>query len=279
MRAFVVRAPIAISKMMSATDVDFACTMCAKCCHDLRLPLTVDEAIAWLGRGGTVELLCEAVPWHAEPPPENLLAAHKRRRSFAGRSGRLPVRLIVILAASFAGPCPNLRPDNRCGIYVQRPLVCSIYPAEINPFIGLEPRNKACPPEAWRAGAPAFLRGARLADASTAERVERSRAVDANEAPVKERLCRALGIDRAAISNEGFVVYSPPAGLLLDTLRAIRSERAAGIGSPAPLTGDSEWRLLSNRKVSVDALAAVGADGEFADNLTRASYAYLSLFD
>ncbi|MGN6320067.1 YkgJ family cysteine cluster protein [Trinickia sp.] len=265
--------------MMNATNVDFACTKCAKCCHDLRLPLTVDEAIAWLARGGTVELLCEAVPWHAEPPPENLSAAHKRRRSFAGRSGRLPVRLIVILAAAFAGPCPNLMPDNRCGIYALRPLVCRIYPAEINPFIGFEPRNKACPPEAWSQRAPAFVRGGRLVDASTAELAERSRAVDANEAPLKEQLCRALGIDRAAISNEGFVVHTPNAGLLLDTLRAIRAQPEADIGSQPPLAGNSEWRLLSNRKVSVDALVAVGADGEFADNLTRASYAYLSLFD
>jgi hypothetical protein len=53
-------------------DIDFDCTMCGKCCHDLRLPLTVTEAIAWLERGNDVQILCEALPWPEEPPAENL---------------------------------------------------------------------------------------------------------------------------------------------------------------------------------------------------------------
>ena len=116
-------------------DIDFECTMCGKCCHDLRLPLTVTEAVAWLERGNNVQILCEALPWPEEPPAENRLATHKRRRSFASMSGSLPTRVLVTLAAVYAGPCPNLRPDMRCAIYEQRPLVCRIYPAEINPFI------------------------------------------------------------------------------------------------------------------------------------------------
>ena len=46
-------------------------------------------------------------------------------------SGSLPTRVVVILTGAYEGPCPNLQPDMRCGIYEQRPLVCRIYPAEI----------------------------------------------------------------------------------------------------------------------------------------------------
>ncbi|HMD72294.1 MAG TPA: YkgJ family cysteine cluster protein [Steroidobacteraceae bacterium] len=63
----------------------------------------------------------------------------------------MPMRVIVILAAYFSGACPNLAADAHCKIYQRRPLVCRIYPAEINPFILLKPGNKACPPEAWNA--------------------------------------------------------------------------------------------------------------------------------
>ena len=139
-------------------DIDFECTMCGNCCHDLRLPLTVAEALAWLGRGNEVQILCEALPWPEEPAADNLQAAHKRRRSFAAMSGSLPTRIVVILTGAFVGPCPNLQADMRCRIYEERPFVCRIYPAEINPFIELVPANKGCPPEAWTPGLAPLVR-------------------------------------------------------------------------------------------------------------------------
>jgi Fe-S-cluster containining protein len=126
-------------------DIDFGCTICGKCCHDLRLPLAVTEAVAWLERGNDVQILCDASPWLEEPPEDNLQAVHRRRRSFAAMSGSLLTRVVVILAGAYAGPCPNLQPHMRCGIYEQRPLVCRIYPAEIIPFVELTPMHKACP--------------------------------------------------------------------------------------------------------------------------------------
>ena len=273
--------PAGTVTMMNATDVDFACTQCAKCCRDLRLPLTIDEAIEWLVRGGVVEVLCEAMPWLAEPPPHHIGAAHQRRRSFAASSGELPIRVIAILTAAFAGPCPNLQDDNRCGIYARRPLVCRIYPAEINPAVVFDPHHKACPSEAWATGSPPLLRAGRLVDARTIELIERSRETDVNEVPLKAQLCRALGIDRAAISNEGFAVYSPQAGRLLDALRAVRRQAAqdsVSLGFNAP---ETRWRLVSNRTASVAALAAVGAHGEFAGTLSTLSgrFGYLPLGD
>jgi len=85
-------------------DVDFECTMCGKRCHDLRLPLAVTEAVAWLERGNDVQILCDASPWLEGQPEDNLQAAHRRRRSFAEMSGSLPMRVVVILAGAYAGP-------------------------------------------------------------------------------------------------------------------------------------------------------------------------------
>jgi Fe-S-cluster containining protein len=147
--------------------LSFACTQCGRCCQNHRVPLTVHEAMAWLRRGGDVHLLCDAVVWPAEPPADDAFAAYKRQRSFAAASAVMAVRVGVILAASFPGRCPNLMDDNRCGIYAERPLVCRIYPASINPFEPLGAESKACPPEAWDARGPAFVRAGQLVDHAT----------------------------------------------------------------------------------------------------------------
>jgi Fe-S-cluster containining protein len=255
-------------------DIDFECTMCGNCYHDLRLPLTVTEALAWLERGNEVQLLCEALPWPEEPAADNLQAAHKRRRSFAATSGSLPTRIVVILTGAFAGPCPNLLADMRCRIYEERPLVCRIYPAEINPFIELEPASKGCPPEAWTPGLAPLVRAGRLIDATTVDLIDRSRAADTADAPAKQRLCALLGIDAAALSNEGFVVHSPSREKLLAALREVSaagSRDAAAEAMPA-------WRFVSNRRATVDTLASVGALGELAAVDGEVAFAYLGFF-
>ncbi len=129
-------------------DIHFNCTQCGRCCRDTRVPLTASEAVAWLNRGHEVQLLCEASPW---PPAldSEPRALHFKRRSFTVASGSMPARVVVILVANVVGDCPNLLPSRRCGIYEIRPLVCRIYPAEVNPFVILERDKKACPQEAW----------------------------------------------------------------------------------------------------------------------------------
>lgn len=255
-------------------DIDFECTMCGKCCHDLRLPLTFTEAIAWLERGDLVQLLCEALPWPEEPPPDNLFAAHKRRRSFAADSGSLPARIIVILTGAYAGPCPNLRADSGCNIYDERPLVCRIYPAEINPFTALSPADKACPPEAWAPGKPQLLRGGVLVDAGTIELIARSRNADAHDAPLKQQLCSRLGIDQAALSNEGFVAHTPDQKALLAALREV----AADSDFSAPST-PSSWQFVSNRRATVDTLVSVGARSTLVDRTGASAVEYLGFFE
>lgn len=252
-------------------DIDFKCTMCGKCCHDLRLPLTVKEAVAWLDRGNDVQVICEALPWPEEPPPGNLQAAHKRRRSFAAISGSLPTRVVAVLAAAYKGPCPNLQSDMRCGIYEQRPLVCRIYPAEINPFIELTPTHKACPPDAWTAGLPPLLRAGKLVDVGMLPLIQQSRDADSNDLPIKQRVCEILGIDQAGVSNEGFVAHSPDRFDLLAALHDASDERDAASLPPG-------WRFVSNRKTTVDALESVGAIGSLVDVNNTAGFEYLGFF-
>ncbi len=259
-------------------SLNFECAPeCGGCCRDLRLPLTIAEAIAWLERDGQLELLCEAIPWESEPAPDQLVAAHKRRRSFPASSGKLPIRVIVVLAARFVDGCPNLLPDMRCGIYHERPLVCRIYPAEINPFISLEPSQKMCPPSAWQKPTP-FMREGRIIDAQVADDIASSREADHREAPLKARVCAALGVDIAAFSTLGFAVHHPDRDALLHALRSVQANAASeavtesglsGAGSDAAsanssgASGDVEaapqWRFTNDRADYTEALESIGA--------------------
>jgi hypothetical protein len=221
--------------------------------------------------GHQVQVLCEAWPWPIEPPQGDLPAHHRRRRSFSTPSGSLPVRVIVILAASFDGACPNLGSDLRCGIYARRPLVCRIYPAEINPFIKLVPEHKACPAEAWGPGRTPLLRLDRLVDSSMRSLVQQSRDADVSDVSIKQRLCAALGLDAAALANEGFVVHAPQRDVLLEELVRLKREPDRGKDAGA-------WRFVSNQPATVDSLTRMGAICHLVQGGENASsFTYLGL--
>jgi Fe-S-cluster containining protein len=254
-------------------DIHFACTTCGRCCHDLRLPLTIAEARAWLTRGGQVELLCEAIPWPTEPDADNRQAAYKRARSSPAYSGTLPVRISIILTTAYAGPCPNLRDDMLCGIYEERPMVCRIYPAEINPFVALMPENKACPPEAWLA-TPSQKQHV-VVDATTYALIQQSRAASEAETPLRMQICRELGIQHAALANEGFVIHAPGSEALLAALDQCHA-------TPRPneeLAHESaQWTFLSNRADTIDTLTSVGATSHPDQLSGNESFRYLGFF-
>ncbi len=221
----------------------------------------------WLTDGNEVQVICEAVPWPAEPDAKDLPAAHRRRRSFPTASGSMATRVIVILAASFAGACPYLQPDMKCGMYPTRPLVCHIYPDEINPFIALNPKNKACPPEAWAESGPLLQRDGRLMDANIQELIETSRETDMREVDAKQRLCTALGLDSTSLAGEGFVVYAPGRSELLTELRrAVVPDDAAHAGT---------WRFISNQAATIAALGKLGAVGTLVGAADRLPFEYL----
>ncbi|HEY0270451.1 MAG TPA: YkgJ family cysteine cluster protein [Sphingomonas sp.] len=237
---------------MTALDTHFACTACGRCCHDLKLLLDVGEAVAWTRRGGRVQILCEAIPWPAEPADDDAQGRYKRDRAFAATSGGLPVRITVLLVATFDGACPNLRADLLCDIYEQRPTVCRIYPAEISPFVAFARESKACPPDAWMPRGPLLVRAGWVADAETAALIALSRAAAAAEIDVKARLCARLGIAEAALANEGFAIHTPDGAALIDALAWARTAP----GGPA-----EPWRIASNRATTLAMLADAGADG------------------
>jgi Fe-S-cluster containining protein len=247
----------------------FGCTGCGQCCTDLRLPLTFAEATGWIERGGQLELLCEALPWPVEPEPDNAYAAYKRKRTFAAISGELPVRIGITLAAAFSGPCPNLDEKMRCGIYEQRPLVCRVYPAEINPFFALKPEFKLCPPEAWQARVPFAIDGV-LVDAATRDAIDASRRADEASVEMKRALCQRLGVNSASVANEGFVIVSPDRERLRAALLDVQRD-ASEPASPAM------WTLVSNRPATVDTLVKVGAQSVMDIDANREGYRYIGL--
>jgi Fe-S-cluster containining protein len=235
-------------------ELRYLCTQCGKCCHDLWLPLSVAESIQWLRDGNPVQVICEAVPWTGEPSPDDQTAIYWRNRSFAAHSGTLPTRVIVILAANFAGACPNLQASMRCGIYERRPLVCRIYPAEISPFTQLVPSKKACPPEAWGGDRPVLIRDGAVVDAVVRDHQERWRETDAADARTKAHLCAALRVNAAALTKEGHVIYSPDPALLLRALERAAEERDL---EPPQI----DWQFVSGRAATLADIAIVGAVG------------------
>jgi len=222
----------------------------------------------WLTAGHSVQLICEATPWLEEPPADDRKAAHRRRRSFAAVSGSMPARVVVILAANFAGSCPNLMTDMRCGIYERRPLVCRVYPAEINPFIKLDAARKSCPTEAWSVEHPLLLRDGHVADARVRANIRQSRDTDRRNVAIKRRLCMALNLNSAALADEGFVVHSPDRGVLLTELA-----RAAEDGDTE--TADADWCFISNRAETVASLAVHGALASLAGTSGKPPFEYL----
>jgi Fe-S-cluster containining protein len=251
-------------------DLHYNCTQCGKCCRDIKLPLTVLEAMDWLRSGHPVQIICEALPWPEEPPADDRKAAHRRRRSFATMSGSMPTRVVSILAANLTGPCPNLQADMRCGIYERRPLVCRIYPAEINPFVQLDPAKKACPPEAWTVDHPLIQRDGRVVDDRVRQDIQQSRDTDAREVGIKRRLCAALELNAAALADEGFVVYSPDGAALL-------TELARAVDHPDGETIETQWRFISNRAETIDSLALRGAIGSHVRERDNGSFEYFAM--
>jgi Fe-S-cluster containining protein len=230
--------------------------------------LTVSEAIDWLTAGREVQLICEAVPWPNEPPADDQKAAYRRRRSFATMSGSTPTRVVVILAANLAGACPNLQADMRCGIYERRPLVCRIYPVEVNPFAQLEPAKKACPPEAWTADRPLLQRDGRALDELVRRNIQRWRDTDVHDVEIKARLCAALDLNCAAVADEGFVVHSPDGAAFLAALtQAVHPNDSA--------TDHGDWRFVSHRSETIDSLEAGGAVVLPAREGERMPYEYI----
>jgi Fe-S-cluster containining protein len=220
------------------------------------------EAIAWLEEDGQVSIYCEAIP---ETPSESLTPrmAHRKRRGFTVVCGDGKIHVTAILAATLTGPCKNLGEDLKCRIYERRPLVCQIYPAEISPFVELDPKKKACPPEAWPMAEPdknPFLQ-------YLPSLAEKSRQTDYNEASRKGLVCDELGIDASGLADEGYVRHFPESGAFLAALK--KAVQAA----PETSVNGQRWRLFS-RTLAAQPRESHGLD-VITEKPAEAGYQYL----
>lgn len=223
-------------------DLRFGCTLCGRCCNNHSLPLTLDEAIAWLEDDGSVAIYCEA---HTESLPGDLRAEFRRKRSFPVRCGSSLARVTPIFVAVISGACKNLGQDLKCRIYERRPLVCRIYPAEISPFIQLDTTAKACPPEAW-------LSGDQVINLQLQRLVEESSQTDRNDVLQKMLVCRELKMNIAAVADEGYATYYPEKQRLLDALRKVRMINV----TTEPLL--DSWNLYSPSEATAESLRGTG---------------------
>lgn len=228
--------------------IQFNCTGCGKCCNGHHVPLTLSEARQWTADGGQVIVLVEAFLANGLGLPAEQ-REHALRRSCAVPCGSSEAFVAITFAAFNPGACRNLDADNLCSIYERRPLVCRIYPMEINPHIPLRPEAKDCPSEAWDNG-PQLIHGRQLVDQRLAELIEQSRRADREDIHAKALICQRLGITTSAVKGNGFTAYLPLSEALLNAIDATAAEPAA---APAP------WTLHVVEPSLIEQLQAAGA--------------------
>ncbi|PMZ87274.1 MULTISPECIES: YkgJ family cysteine cluster protein [unclassified Pseudomonas] len=245
-------------------NTTFSCVGCGKCCNDHHVPLTLGETRMWAADGGQVIVLVEAFLGNGLGLPVHQ-REHAERRSAAVRSGESEAYVAITFAAYNVGACRNLDEDNLCRIYERRPLVCRIYPMEINPHIPLNTAMKECPPESWEKGRELIV-GGELVDRELSELIQRSRQADRDDILMKDAICALLGIRTTALKGDGFTAYLPD----MAQLAAIIDDLA---GQTLPQWG-SEWRFhVSGDDIAGQVLAAgaqVAAD-------VPTNYSFISL--
>lgn len=232
---------------MENNAIRFACNGCGICCKGRLIPLTLNETRQWLQRGHEVAVILEAFDestWTLEPQQY----AHSAQRAVEVISGDARIWVVAVLAGNALQQCQNLGEDDRCGIYEERPLVCRIYPMEINPFIVLRPENKSCPSEVWEEGEILFTD--RIVDPVLADQVERSRQADRDDAEAKIAVCEAMGLNVAAWKGNALAVYLP------DRMQLFEAIRRHDTGVAAPLRAD--WKVRVDAPVLRQQLRQVG---------------------
>lgn len=247
-------------------NTPFSCVGCGKCCTDHHVPLTLSEASQWAADGGTVIILAEGFLEDGYGVPA-LQRTHAQRRSCQVPSGTAQVYVAITFAAYNVGPCRNLDAENLCRIYERRPLVCRIYPMEINAHIPLRPEAKDCPPNAWEHG-PDLIVGGNLVDTQLIALIEQSRQADRDEAAAKDAICKLLGIRTTALKGDGFTAYLPD----MQAFAAATQQIADSDTLPA-LSVESGWVFHVSGAEIANTLQRAGVQVVNADPL---DYAFIS---
>ncbi|TWI55011.1 Fe-S-cluster containining protein [Pseudomonas duriflava] len=254
-------------------DTRFSCTGCGKCCTGHHVPLTLVEARQWSTDGGQVIILVEGFLDDTGLGLKGLeLSAgqreHAQRRSIPVRCGDTQAYVSITFASYNPGRCRNLGDDNRCAIYERRPLVCRIYPMEINPHIPLRPEMKDCPPESWQEGA-ALIHGGRVVNPQLAALIEQSRQADRDEIGAKTAICALLGISTMALKGDGFTVYLPEMEAFMTALELVRQQEALD-----RLANQMDWSL---RVSNEDLASQLEETGALIASALEESYAFIAL--
>ena len=245
-------------------NTTFSCVGCGKCCNDHHVPLTLAEARMWAADGGQVIVLVEGFLGNGLGLPVQQ-REHAERRSVLVRSGASEAYVAITFAAYNVGRCRNLDEDNLCRIYERRPLVCRIYPAEINPHILLNTAIKDCPPESWEQG-PDLIIGGQVVDQELVELIQRSRQADRDDIQAKDAICALLGIRTTALKGDGFTAYLPDMNAFATVIDQVSAQPLA-----AP---EGEWLF----HVSGDDIAGqVQAAGAQLVTEAPVNYAFISL--
>ena len=245
-------------------NTTFSCVGCGKCCNDHHVPLTLAEARMWAADGGQVIVLVEGFLGNGLGLPLQQ-REHAERRSVVVRSGASEAYVAITFAAYNAGPCRNLDEDNLCRIYERRPLVCRIYPMEINPHIPLNTAVKECPPESWEKG-PDLIVGGQLVDQELVDLIQRSRQADRDEIQTKDAICALLGIRTTALKGDGFTAYLPDMAAFASVIDQVAGQTLDDWGS--------EWQFhVSGEDIAGQVLEA-GAQVATDEPL---NYAFISL--
>jgi Fe-S-cluster containining protein len=230
----------------------FSCVGCGGCCNDHHVPLTLAEARQWADDGGSLIILTEAFLDNGFGLPAEQ-RTHATRRSIEVSSGQAKAHVAITFAAYNVGPCRNLDEEKLCRIYERRPLVCRIYPMEINPHIPLRPENKGCPPESWEQG-PELIVGDKLVDTQLMALIEKSRQADRDDIAAKESICQLMGINTTALKGNGFVAYLPDMGAFTAAFQQV-NEAAQSRGATADwtfhVTGDNVSQTLQQAGATV----------------------------
>ena len=218
----------------------------------------------WAADGGQVIVLVEGFPGNGLGLPVQQ-REHAERRSVLVRSGASEAYVAITFAAYNVGPCRNLDEDNLCRIYERRPLVCRIYPAEINPHILLNTAIKDCPPESWEQG-PDLIIGGQVVDQGLVELIQRSRQADRDDVQAKDAICGLLGIRTTALKGDGFTAYLPDMNAFATVIDQVSAQPLA-----AP---ESDWLFHVSGE---DIAGQVQAAGAQLVTEAPVNYAFISL--
>jgi Fe-S-cluster containining protein len=234
---------------MQSNTTCFSCVGCGVCCKGRLIPLTLSETEQWLNRGHDVSVILEAFDetnWSGSPEAY----AHAYGRSIAVECGDVRIQVVAVFAGKALEQCPNLREDNLCGVYEERPLVCRIYPMEINPFIELNKNNKVCPPSAWESD-QVLYRDGRIEPALN-RLIHSSRTADREEASKKVSICTELGLNVTSWKGNALAVYFPTRAALFEAM-----QRAKGSPDDYP---DHAWQVRVEDSPLRDHLTRSGMD-------------------